>query len=79
MDYYYELHLRGLTRSRRHFSQRWLGMAPNYLSLRGERELGRRAFKTLSSRLWREGHPILAARVAWASIRAEGARRRGPA
>lgn len=71
MNYYYELHGRGLTRSQRDFSQRWLGMAPNYLCLRGGRELGRRALKTLSARLWREGYPILAARVAWAARRAD--------
>lgn len=38
MDQLYDLMAeRGLTKSRRHFSREWLGAAPNYACLRGDR------------------------------------------
>lgn len=74
MNCYQELHRRKLTTSLRHFSRHWLGAAQNYACVRGERGLSPKVLKTLSRRLWREGHPILAARVAWASIRAGAVR-----
>lgn len=58
-------HQRGLTRSHRHFSQAWLGAAPNYMALRRTRPPSLGVLIGLFQRLWREGRLLLAVRVAW--------------
>jgi len=45
----------GITRSKRHFSTEYLGAAPNYLVLRGEREASSSVLIGLFQRLWRQG------------------------
>ncbi len=56
---------RGLTRSRRDFSSRWLNSAENYLALRGERGPSANTMIGLFQKLWREGRLLLAIRVGW--------------
>ena len=60
-----ELTRRNLTWSLRDYSSHYLGMAPNYACLRGDRGPSERALINLFRRLWEERHYILAARVAW--------------
>jgi hypothetical protein len=56
---------RGLTRSRRDFSSRWLNSAENYLALRGERGPSANTLIGLFQRLWSQGRLMLAIRVGW--------------
>lgn len=62
---YHHFRQRGLTRSHRHFSTEYLGAAPNYLALRGERGPSANALIGLFQKLWREGRLFLAVRVGW--------------
>ena len=71
-DWYHELHRRGLTSSRRHFSREWLRYADNYACARSSRGLPAQALARLCNRLWEAHHYLLAVRVAWSLIRAEG-------
>jgi hypothetical protein len=64
IDLYHLLHSRGLTRSRRHFSRKWCGAAPNYVCLRGDRQLPDHIVLRILRRLIRERRFILAAYVA---------------
>ena len=68
MDIYHHFLARGLTDSQRHFSSAWLRHAENYLSVRGSRGPSADALIELFQTLWREGRPLLAARVAWAIL-----------
>lgn len=65
IDLYHLLARRGLTTSLRHYSREWLGAAENYACLTRDRGPSELALIQLFRRLWRKGHPILAARVAW--------------
>ena len=65
MDIYHHFLERGLTDSHRHFSSAWLGRAENYLCLRAGRGPSADALIELFQTLWREGRPMLAARVRW--------------
>lgn len=65
MELYHQLARRGWTTSQRDFSTYYLGMAANYVCLRGERAPSERAMINLFRRLWAERHHIFAARVAW--------------
>lgn len=56
---------RGLTTSQRRFSVDWLGAAPNYLVLRGERGPSANTLIGLFQRLWRDGRLLLAMKVGW--------------
>lgn len=56
---------RGLTRSHRHFSTAWLGVAPNYMALRGSRPPSADVLVGLFQKLWREGRFLLAVKVSW--------------
>lgn len=60
-----ELIRRKLTWSLRDYSSHYLGMAPNYACLRGDRGPSERALINMFRRLWEERHYLLAARVAW--------------
>jgi hypothetical protein len=62
---YHHFRQRGLTRSRRDFSSRWLNSAENYLALRGERGPSANTLIGLFQRLWRQGRLLLAIRVGW--------------
>lgn len=62
---YHHFRQRGLTRSRRDFSSRWLNSAENYLALRGERGPSANALIGLFQRLWRQSRFLLAAKVGW--------------
>jgi len=68
MDIYHHFLERGLTDSHRHFSSAWLGRAENYLCLRAGRGPSADALIELFQTLWREGRPMLAARVGWAVL-----------
>ena len=68
MDIYHLFHRRGLTVSQRHFSSAWLGRADNYLCLRAGRGPSADALISLFQTLVREGHLMLAAKVAWAVL-----------
>lgn len=57
-DIYALMHAKGLTRSRRDFSQRWLGCAPNYLADRRD-HASPFALARLHSRLVAAGHSDL--------------------
>jgi hypothetical protein len=65
IDFYHQLARRNLTTSLRDYSSHYLGMAPNYACLRGERGPSERALINLFRHLWEERRYILAARVAW--------------
>jgi len=60
-----ELTRRKLTWSLRDYSSHYLGMAPNYACLRGDRGPSQRALINMFRRLCEERHYILAAKVAW--------------
>lgn len=62
---YHHFRQRGLTRSRRDFSSRWLKSAENYLALRGERGPSANSLIGLFQRLWRQGRFLLAVKVGW--------------
>ena len=62
---YHHFHQRGLTRSHRHFSTEFLGAAPNYLALRGNRGPSANTLIGLFQKLWRQGRLLLAIRVGW--------------
>lgn len=62
---YHHFRQRGLTRSRRDFSSRWLNSAENYLALRGERGPSANSLIGLFQRLWRQGRFLLAVKVGW--------------
>lgn len=62
---YHHFRRAGLTRSQRHFSTEYLGAAPNYLALRGERGPSANALIGLFQKLWREGRLLLAVKVGW--------------
>jgi hypothetical protein len=62
---YHHFRARGLTRSQRDFSSRWLLCAENYLALRGNREVSCSVMIGLFQRLWRQGRLLLAIRVGW--------------
>jgi len=64
-DFYRHLSRRGLTTSKRDYSAYYLGMAENYICLRGERGPSERALINLFRRLWEERRFWLAAKVAW--------------
>ncbi|MNS05835.1 hypothetical protein D3C72_372460 [compost metagenome] len=68
MDIYHLFQRRGLTDSQRHFSSAWLGRAENYLCLRAGRGPSADVLISLFQTLVREGHLMLAARVAWAVL-----------
>lgn len=68
MDIYHHFFERGLTDSHRHFSSAWLGRAENYLCLRAGRGPSADVLIALFQTLVREGHLMLAARVAWAVL-----------
>lgn len=68
IELYRHLAQRKLTHSLRDFSSYYLGMAENYACLRGDRPPSERALIHLFRRLWRDGHYILAVRVAWAIL-----------
>lgn len=68
IELYRHLAQRKLTHSLRDFSSYYLGMAENYACLRGDRPPSERALIHLFRRLWREGHYVLAVRVAWAIL-----------
>ena len=53
----------GLTTSRRHFSREWLGAAPNYACLRGDRLPSDTAMLHLIRKLLERRRYILAAQV----------------
>lgn len=55
---------RGLVRSKREFSRDWCGAAPNYLCLRGDRQLPDHIILRILRRLIRERRFVLAAYVA---------------
>ena len=64
MDQLYELMAgRGLTTSRRHFSRQWLGAAPNYACLRGDRLPSDSAMLHLARKLIDQRRYILAAHI----------------
>ena len=67
MDIYQHFHRYGLCGSKREFSA-MLNRAENYMCLRGERGPSADALIELFQTLWREGHLVLAARVAWAVL-----------
>lgn len=62
---YHHFRSRGLTRSQRDFSSRWLQCAENYLALRGDREISCSVMIGLFQRLWCQGRLLLAIRVGW--------------
>lgn len=68
MDIYHLFQRCGLTDSQRHFSSAWLNKAENYICLRGARGPSSDALIELFQTLVREGHLMLAARVAWAVL-----------
>ena len=63
MDLYDLMARRGLTHSRRHYSTEWLGLAPNYACLRGDRPPSEAATLTLIRKLLDRRRYILAAHV----------------
>lgn len=62
---YHLFQQRGLTRSRRDFSSRWLNSAENYLALRGERGPSANVLIGLFQKLWAQGRLLLAVQVGW--------------
>jgi hypothetical protein len=65
--FYTALVRREIVSSARELS-RYIGMADNYISDRGDRPLSLLALRRLFSRLLAEHHYILASRVAWAIL-----------
>ena len=65
LEIYHLLSRRGLTHSLRDFSQFYLGMAPNYACIRGNRPASEHAMVHLFRRLWAERRFILAAQIGW--------------
>lgn len=63
MDLYDLMARRGLTHSRRHYSTEWLGLAPNYACLRGDRPPSDSAMLHLARKLLSKRRFILAAHV----------------
>lgn len=62
---YHLFERRGLTHSRRHFSAKWLGAAPNYMALRGGRPPSTDVLVALFQKLWGQGRFLLAVKVGW--------------
>ena len=73
LDFYPHLEKRNLSWSLRDYSSHYLGMAPNYACLRGDRGPSERALINMFRRLCEERHYILAARVAWTILWGERA------
>lgn len=67
-SFYRLLERRRLVVSKRDFSTYYLGMAPNYACLRGDRGLSPRAAINLFRQLWSERRVLLALRVAYALL-----------